>query len=133
MYKPKVYTASKIRYKQEWLGTAMRWPSIEFTARWIQQPDAPDLSDTEHWSESERRRLWIQNVQDVQRSDYVVAYMQPGDEPRGTIFEIGGAVMLGKVVYQVGFDDRHSWKWHPLVHPFDSVFLALEAIIGASS
>lgn len=116
MYRPKVYTASKIRHALWWQQLAQCYPEIEFTARWIHQPPGPD-HDSTFWSEEQKTLHWIQDIQDVQRSDYVVGYCDIDDDAKlsGTIGEMVGAICLGKVVFALGFADRHSWQAHPLV------------------
>lgn len=135
MYQPKVYTASKIRHKAGWLQVERLNPEVEFTARWLRMPDSPDLTDIDYWSPEDRARLWIQNIQDVQRSDYVLSFVAPEDltTVKGTLVEIGCAIGLGKVVHAAGYDHHHSWTNHPLVIRHSTMQHALDAIIGGHS
>lgn len=124
-YRIQVYTASKIRWRPLWEDLAAQWqPEINFTARWIKQPKGPDHNTT-FWSDSDKERHWIYDIQDVQRSDCLIAYKTADDSLSGTLVEIGCALGLGKIVYAVGFTPSDSWQSHPLVRScltLDSAF-----------
>ena len=130
LYRPKVYTASKIRHAPIWRSAESHFPSIEFTARWINFPENTPDHHTTFWSEEQKRLHWIQDVQDVQRSDFLLAYCEEGDEVKGTLVEAGCAIGLGKVVIAVGFDQHNSWQAHPLVISKLSLATAFDFIRG---
>lgn len=129
LYRPKVYTASKIRHKTMWRQLALEYPEIEFTARWVTQPDGPD-HDTTFWTAGQKTLHWIFDVQDVQRSDFVLGYKEPEDTVAGTLVEIGCAIGLGKIVLAVGFEVSHSWQAHPLIVWRDTKHSAINFILG---
>lgn len=131
MYRPKVYTASKIYHREFWLSLEGSWvQEIEFTARWLRQPPGPD-HDTTFWTESQKSLHWIQDIQDVKRSDWLVAYIdEDKDRLSGSLVEIGAALMNLTPIITVGFGNSHSWQSHPLVHKTPSVHEAFRFITG---
>lgn len=130
-YKPKVYTASKIKHRTKWQGTEIVYrDKLEFTARWVFMSPGPD-HDSTFWTPAQKQLHWIQDIQDVQRSDFLLAYAEPEDPVKGTLVEIGAAIAACKIVLAVGFDDSHSWQAHPLVLPMPTVAVALSYILGA--
>lgn len=133
-YRPKIYTASKIRHAAMWRSARSHYPQLEFTARWIEVAEGvPDHSEsTTFWNEEQQMLHWIQDVQDVQRSDWVLAYKEPLDELHGTQFECGAAVGLGKMVVEVGMSSRQSWTAHPLVVSLDSLADAFAFILSGA-
>lgn len=131
LYRPKVYTASKIHHNALWRLFSRQYPQLEFTARWIQLGTVPDHNTT-FWTEEQKTLHWIQDIQDVQRSDFVLVYSELLDEIKGTLVEVGCAIGLGKVVLAVGLDSHHSWQAHPLVLRFPSLPEALNYIAGVS-
>lgn len=134
LYRPKVYTASKIRHAAMWRRYRDEFPKIDFTARWINIPDGvPDHSESTTFQNEEQRKLhWIQDVQDVRRSDWVLAYKEPIDELHGTQFECGIAVGLGKLVIVVGLSQKQSWTAHPLVLELKTLPDAFTFILSGS-
>lgn len=135
MYKPKVYTASKIRHAQIWRTASTLYPQIEFTARWISiAKGVPDHLDTTFWNDHDRMIHWIQDVQDVQRSDYLLVFAERDTDDdaqlKGSLIEAGVALGLGKIVLQVGLSPRHSWTAHPLVFGFDVLDEAFAFILS---
>lgn len=119
-YKPKIYFASKIRHAPWWRILAETYKEeIIITSRWA-RIDGPDHNTT-FWTEQQKELHWIQDIQDVRRSDWLLAYCDGDkDDPllAGTLVEIGTAIALGIPVCACGFKDRHSWQAHPLVKSF---------------
>lgn len=128
-YRSKVYTASKIYHASMWRKHREVYSNhIEFTACWINH-DGPDHNTT-FWSENDKLRHWMQDIQDVQRSDFLIAFTGLNDNLAGTLVEVGAAIGLGKVVLAVGFSGTHSWQHHPLVYEYMTVQDALDFIAG---
>lgn len=130
MYKPKVYTASKIHHRPMWENLREIWsPQIDFTARWLDM-EGPD-HDTTFWNDAQKRLHWIQDIQDVRRSDWLLAYNDEGtDKLSGSLIETGGAIMLGMPVIAIGFPRRHSWTALPWVFSLPSCHDAFMLITG---
>ena len=58
---------------------------------------------------------WIEDHQDVGRSDVVMVYAERGDVLRGAFVEAGMGIALGKFVLAVGDGDFGTWWAHPQV------------------
>lgn len=133
MYRPKVYTASKISHGPMWLEceNLTTWgKEIEFTARWLRMPPGPDHA-TSFWNSEQKRLHWIQDIQDVKRSDWLVTYNDEAkDKLSGTLVEVGAAIAFLIPVIAVGYPDRHSWQSHPLVLSLPSIHEAFCFITG---
>lgn len=113
-YRPKVYFASKLRHAELWRLMRHNYSHLfEVTSRWI---DIEDVMETERAAgPSDFRRFWITDIQDIQRSDFVLVYQQADDILKGAIAEAGAAIALGKLVLAVNLETTHTWTYHPLV------------------
>lgn len=131
-YRPKIYTASKIYHKEKWRQHRILWDEdIDFTARWIHMEDVPDHSDTTFWTHEQQLLHWHQDVQDVRRSDWLIAYKEKGDQLSGTLVECGLAIAYNIPIITVGFDlYKDSWTILPSVREADSIYSALCIITG---
>lgn len=134
MYRPRIYTASKIHHAPLWHRIRQLYHDrVILTARWIELGQGKtQLLDhaSGAWTPSEQILHWIQDIQDVQNSDYLLAYNEAGDALSGTLVEVGAAIASCKIVLAVGFQDpSHSWTAHPLVLKFPSVTQALNFVI----
>jgi nucleoside 2-deoxyribosyltransferase len=125
-YRPKVYTASKLKHASMWRDLRSIWSShVEFTARW------PDLEDKLSDDECFAREFWRHDIQDIARADCVLVYAEPGEHLRGALVEAGAGIALGKHVVLVGeHPDYGTWQYHPMVTKVDSLGWARAAIIG---
>lgn len=123
--KPKIYTASKVFRAPMWRALRIDYPDIEFTSSWINEDITP-LIDAD---ETKCQEGWINNIQDVARSDHLICYAEHDDELSGTLVEIGAMLLkaasqMGKHswVYLVGDCKRFStWQHHPNVIIADTV------------
>ena len=73
---------------------------------------------------SEKSVLWSECAEEVVEADLLIAYAEEGDEQRGVLVEIGGALSSGTPVYLIGNCETfracdHSdvaFAYHPLFH-----------------
>jgi hypothetical protein len=123
MYKPKVYTASKIHYHLLWqkMKEDMDWDFVQWTASWVDHPDIPNEMEGEEILDSIFREAWIANIKDVKDSDFVLVYSRSGESLKGALVECGCALGLGITVLAVGLPEEHSWTHHPGVVRFPSL------------
>jgi len=88
----KVYCASKSKYAPLWLEWKAR--GVEVTSSWLDKHDQGRLPDqTSHWDNI---------LEDIQKSDALLLYSEPGDVQRGALAEFGIAFALGKKLFYVG-------------------------------
>lgn len=117
-YRPKVYCASKLRHAALWRKLRdEEWPEIEITSRWIDHADKEESARAIDWA-----HYWTMDIQDVQRSDFVLLFatLADVDELHGALVECGAALALGKRVINVG-QCAKSWTNHPLVYSCPSL------------
>lgn len=119
-YRPKVYTASKLRHAPLWKTLREEWPEIDFTARWVDHAEKEKATTPTGFA-----HFWTMDIQDVQRSDFVLLLSTPADDGllHGALVECGVALGLGKRVINVG-ECRTSWTNHPLVYSIPTLELA---------
>lgn len=123
-YRPRVYTASKLFHSSLWIDLYddPAWSFIEWTARW---PRLVDLERTA--TPADFGHFWAMDIQDVQRSDFVLLLGGIHEDAlRGALVEAGAAIALGKIVVAVHLSPHHSWSFHPLVVRLDSLDEALK-------
>lgn len=117
-YRPKVYTASKLRHAPLWrrMHTGQHWSHVEWTARWVFMDHLETIKDSPP-SIHDFAHFWTIDIQDVRRSDFVLLFAMGDDEHslKGAIAECGAAIALGKQVLVCGHIDRthHTWTNHP--------------------
>lgn len=121
LYRPKVYTASKLPDRQVWLH--MRedpdWDFVDFTATWIDDPAVGiELAGGECPPE-ELRASWSGNLRDVRGSDFILLYGRNAPL-RGALIECGVAIALGIPILAVALDPSHTWSFHQSVTRFDT-------------
>lgn len=115
MYRPKVYTASKLWHAPMWRSLRANNPQIEFTARWIEHEEEMERNA----GPAEFGHYWTMDIQDVQRSDFCLCYFgswegKP-DELKGALVEAGAMLGCGGIVLAVNAPTTHSWSYHPRV------------------
>lgn len=122
LYKPKVYTASRLNKSRLWL--IMRddpdWNFVEWTATWpmkVEEEGEADITDTEFGYH------WTQDIKEIRDSDFVLLY---GRDPglRGALVECGAALAFGIGVVAVGLDPDHTWSYHPHVKRVENLIEA---------
>ncbi len=88
----KIYCASKSKHAPLWL----KWKSrgVQVTSSWLDKFDQGRLSDqTSHWDNI---------LSDIQKSDALLLYSEPGEIQKGALAEFGIAFALGKKLFYVG-------------------------------
>lgn len=92
----RVYTTAKVIHAQMLAECRAKYDGIYFTARW---PLVANVS-----SEKVRPVMyWLNdNVDDIERSEYVILYAEKHDELKTSLIEIGHAMRAGKKVVTVG-------------------------------
>jgi hypothetical protein len=123
MYKPRVYTASKVHYHRLWktLRVDPDWDFVDWTATWVEHSDLENEMAGNAIDNAVYVEAWKQNIQDVRLSDFVLLYTKPTDAIRGTLIEAGCAIGLGIPVLAIGLSADHTWTWHPGVKTFNSL------------
>lgn len=113
MKRPKVYTASKIYRAAAWrVFREMHSDLFEFTSSWVLDNEI----EKNDGDPDACKRGWVKNIEDVVKSDYLIAWASPDDELSGTLVEIGAALALTTKVILVGECKRFStWQHHPQV------------------
>lgn len=88
----KVYCASKSKHAPLWQQWKAR--GVEVTSSWLEKFDQGRISDqTSHWNTI---------LTDIQQSDALLFYAEPGEIQKGAIAEFGIAFALGKKLFYVG-------------------------------
>lgn len=114
----RVYVASKSKYGPMWQRARAEYEGkIEINATWI---DEYEDGATEDWP-----GLWNRCIHEAGAADFLVAYHEPGEEWKGAFIEIGAALAHRTRILLVG-DPPGSWKAHPFVRRFISVYDALD-------
>jgi len=123
VYKPKIYTASKLRHYQLWqvLRKDPDWDFAEWTATWPQASNVANELAGEPVSEQEYCEAWMGNVNEVLNSDFVLLYKELTDKLRGALVECGVALGAGIPVCAVGLSLEHTWRHHKQVKCFDTL------------
>lgn len=115
IYRPKVYTASKLRHAQLWRDMRLgRLHFCDFTASWI---DVPDITNTDiSCSPDVLRAAWTLNIKEVMASEFLLVYCPHDDETilQGVLVEVGASLASGGHVIFVG-DTTGTWVAHPRV------------------
>ena len=124
-YKPTIYSASKIWHAEKWLEMRDQ-EGFNIIANWINIPCGSKDNPTgaKKLTTAEKCVLWTECAQEVVDADLLIAYAEEGDEQRGVLVEMGGAISSGTPVYLIGNCETfracdHSdvaFAHHPLFH-----------------
>lgn len=115
VYRPKVYTASKLWHAPMWRHLRESWSEIEFTSGWLDGAEEVEVTagpaEWAHW--------WTKSIQDVQRSDFCICFAGPSyektpDDLKGAFVESGVAFASDTTVIAVNCPTSWSWTYHPL-------------------
>lgn len=133
----RVYTASKLRHAAM-LAKQVGQDGIYLTARWLATAGHPgqDMRPASHWLQD--------NFDDIERSEFVLVYVEQGEHLKGGLVEAGLAIHAGKTLVLVSpaaghpdspmflpggnHPDFSKWKFHPLCHRAASIEAALLTI-----
>jgi hypothetical protein len=123
MYKPKVYTASKIHHHLLWkkMKEDIDWDFVEWTATWVEHPMIGNEAAGDPIDDAVFVDAWSQNIWDVRRSDFVLLYAGGSNALKGALIEAGCALGIGLQVLAVGLTSEHSWAFHPAVKCFPNL------------
>ena len=124
-YKPTIYSASKIWHAEKWLEMRDQ-EGFNIIANWINIPCGSKDNPTgaKKLTTAEKRVLWSECAEEVVKADLLIAYAEEGDEQRGVLVELGGALSSDTPVYLIGDCETfracdHSdvaFAYHPLFH-----------------
>ena len=120
MYKPKIYTASKLHHATLWrsLREDPDWDFADFTARWV---DFAEELEHDQLTADLFREAWIHDVNDIKISDFVLLYAGGELGLKGALVEVGVGLGIGLTIVTVGLPPDHTWSYHPLVRSFPSL------------
>jgi hypothetical protein len=123
MYRPKVYTASHLKHQAMWntIRTEPDWDFIDWTATWPNCPFAAKELAGEHVPDEAYTNAWMEGVNEVLSSDFVLLYSGGEERLRGALVECGVALGVGIPVCAVGLPPDHSWRYHRQVKCFRSL------------
>jgi len=123
MYKPKVYTASKINYQKLWLSLREDpdWDFVDWTASWVESVYLQAEIDSGLVTDEMFREAWTQNVYDIRKSDFLLIYSRAGEALKGALVEAGVALGNGIDVIAVGLPTEHNWCYYPSVRVIPSL------------
>ena len=112
MYKPRVYTASKLHHYAKWmlLREDPSWDFIHWTASW---PDKLAAGLEETSTPAQFAQHWVQDVKEVKDSDFLL--IQYDDGLRGALVEAGVALAEGIRIVAIHCPSGDTWTNHPLV------------------
>ena len=120
---PSIYSASKIWHAEKWLEARDKM-GYNIISGWIDVPCGTPENPTgaKLLTPEEKTRLWMDCAREVASADMLVAYAEEGDDQRGVLVEIGGALSSGTPVYLIGdcnsFRAKHdsdaAYAHHPL-------------------
>ena len=124
-YNPTIYSASKIWHAKKWLEMRDQ-EGFNIIANWINIPCGSKENPTgaKKLTSSQKKVLWTECAEEVVEADLLIAYAEEGDEQRGVLVEIGGALSSGTPIYLIGDCETfracdHSdvaFAYHPLFH-----------------
>ena len=124
-YKPTIYSASKIWHSEKWLEMRDQ-EGFNIISNWINIPCGSKDNPTgaKKLTTAENRVLWSECAEEVVKADLLIAYAEEGDEQRGVLVELGGALSSDTPVYLIGDCETfracdHSdvaFAYHPLFH-----------------
>ncbi len=87
-----IYIASKAKHGTRW--QALRASGVPIVSTWIDESGEGQTSD---WGD-----LWARSVREASTASAFVMYVEPGETHRGSLVEIGAAILAGVPVFWVG-------------------------------
>lgn len=103
MQQIKVYISAKLEHAAKL--AALKVDGFHINARWIEMADAgrKRLKPVTHWQQ--------ENFDDIETAHFFLLYVEPSDDLKGSLFEIGYAVGIGKKCWIAG--DGHGVEVTP--------------------
>ena len=121
----RVYTASKTTHAKKWLELDASSKTIKVSARWIKEVALAQYVDVLKDNQTLREfsaRCWIEDIEDIKTSDFLMLYGESNEHLRGALVEAGVALCEGVPVVCIGkHPDYGTWQEHPLVLHMDSI------------
>lgn len=114
---PGIYIASKTIHAKRWQLLKKVHPTIN--SSWIMYPDNKGFIDFED--------LWKRCIKEVQESEALIIYAEPGDVFKGVFIELGVALSCNIPVYAIGMENYTISK-HKLIKHFPNFHKLFEAI-----
>jgi hypothetical protein len=111
-----IYVASKTKHAGTW--NRLRDYGTPISCSWIDLGEPKDILDFDD--------LWLNCIFEVETSDVLVIYAEPGENLKGAYIELGVALSQGIPVLAVGLRDTTIGKTRYLRH-FDTISEALVA------
>lgn len=98
MQQIKVYISAKLEHAPKL--AALKQDGFHINARWIDlaKVGRERMKPVTHWQQ--------ENFDDIAMAHFVIMYLEPGDKLKGSLFEIGYAIGIGKKVWIAG--DGHG-------------------------
>jgi len=120
MYKPRVYGASMLHHYGLWqvLAKDPDWDFVEWTASWPNVDEIHQDMAGEPVKDEVLINSWMNNVNEVLGSDFVLLYAGNAPKLRGALIEAGVAIGAGIPVCTVGLPLDHTWRFHRQVKCF---------------
>ena len=125
-FKPKIYCASKIWHAEKWLKLRDE-EGYNIISTWINYPcgTKEKPGGALQLNLTQQQTLWENCVQEVNKCDLLIAYAEEGEEHRGVLVEIGGALAHRHPVFLIGRCDSFrksdasdaAFMHHPLFYP----------------
>jgi len=112
VYRPRVYTASKLHHYPYWLQLRDHadWDFIEWTASW---PGKLQKGLEATSTPTEFANHWSQDIREIRESDFVLIKFDDG--LRGALVEAGAGIAFGLKIVAAGFGPGDTWTYHPQV------------------
>jgi len=103
------------------LRTDPDWGFVEWTASWPNKAEIHQDLAGEQVSEEALVNSWMDNVNEVLSSDFVLLYAGQAPRLRGALIEAGVALGAGIPVCTVGLPLDHTWRHHRQVRWFPNL------------
>jgi nucleoside 2-deoxyribosyltransferase len=115
----KIYVASHDLASARDIAEALIMEGHFITSRWLGTPGG-ELPPTKSYTETDRRRIAVEDVEDVLAADALVLQAGPDKYAGGKFVEAGVALASGKQVYMLGRREN-MLLWHPTVVQVDTL------------
>lgn len=115
-----IYVVSKIRHADKW--KKLRASGAPVISTWIDDGAADSINFA---------TAWPRYLAEASRAAYLLVYVEPGEQLKGGLFELGAGLAGGATVIVVGFVPQLvSAREHPNLIEVPSLSTALSLIDG---